>query len=109
MSLGEFQNMGNEGAEAKEQVVVRTWAETMDEQDQGDDQTPAYTVIDRSMLPKAPKSVMGPDIDFNLLPKEKPFRAHLSNISYEADETSLKNFFKDSKVDLKIYIHNLGC
>ncbi len=66
MSLNEFHNTVNEESggdqsnKAPAQVVVhRNWAEVMDEHDEGSDQVPAYLVVDRSMLPTAPKSVLG--------------------------------------------------
>ena len=55
-------------------------------------------MFDRSKLPTAPKSVLKSDIDLELVPKTKPFRAFLGNISFEADEEKLKSFFKDLKV-----------
>jgi hypothetical protein len=101
MSLNEFHNLGNEeGSEQQQQTLVvhRNWADEMEDHDFGE-QTPAFLVVDRSMLPTAPKSVLGPDIDLTLVPKEKPFRANLANISYDADENSIKTFFKDAKVN----------
>lgn len=59
---------------------------------------PTQFVFDRSKLPTAPKSVLKSDIDLELVPKVKPFRAFLGNISFEADEEKLKSFFKDLKV-----------
>ena len=102
MSLNEFHNMGNDEGTAQPQLVSRNWAEVMDETDPNGDQSPLI-IVDRSVLPTAPKSVLGPDIDMNLVPKEKPFRANVSNISFEADENSIKTFFKDCKVSLSVY------
>ncbi len=50
------------------------------------------------MLPTAPKSILKPDIDLELVPKTKPFRAFIANISFEADEEKVKTFFKELKV-----------
>jgi len=102
LSLNEFHNLGNEeGSEQQQQTLVvhRNWADEMENHDCGGEQTPAFFVVDRSMLPTAPKSVLGPDIDLALVPKEKPFRANLANISYDADENSIKTFFKDAKIE----------
>ena len=41
---------------------------------------------------------IGPDIDMETVPKEKPFRANISNISFDADESHIKSFFNTSKV-----------
>lgn len=38
------------------------------------------------------------DINLELIPKQPPYTTHLSNVSYEADEESIKAFFKDLKV-----------
>ncbi len=38
------------------------------------------------------------DINLELIPKQPPYTAHLSNVSYEADEESIKAFFKDLKM-----------
>lgn len=55
-------------------------------------------MFDRSKLPTAPKSVRQSEIDMELIPKRPPFKAYLSNISFEADEDKIKNFFRDLKV-----------
>jgi hypothetical protein len=66
MSLNEFHNSVNEKSggdqsnKAQAQVFVnRNWAEVIHEHDVGSHQMPAYLVVDRSMLPTAPKSVLG--------------------------------------------------
>ena len=104
MSLGEFHNTvaeesGGDQNKPQPQVVVhRNWAEEMDQHDQGGEPQPSFLLIDRSSLPTAPKSVLNPDPDLESVPKQKPFRAHISNISFEAEESQIRTFFKDSKV-----------
>jgi translation initiation factor 4B len=95
MSLGEF--LGEETATTTQ--VVRNWAEEMENIEDDDTTTSGPIVIDRSMLPTAPKAALGPNIDLSLIPKTKPFVAHISNISYEADERQLRNFFKNLKIE----------
>ena len=112
MSLDEFQNTvaeesgGNQNKPQPQVVVHHRWAEDQDQDqdqdqvdyDQGGEQQPSFSIIDRLSLPTAPKSVLNPDIDLKLVPKQKPFRAHISNISFEAEESQIRTFFKDSKV-----------
>ena len=50
------------------------------------DDTPSDFVFDRSQLPTAAKATLGLDIDLESVPKKPPFTAHLSNVSFEADE-----------------------
>ena len=52
----------------------------------------------RSQLPTAPKATLEPDFNIELLPKRPPFTAHLSNVSFEADEEKIRAFFKDLKI-----------
>lgn len=59
-------------------------------------------VFDRSKLPTAPKSVRQSELDLENIPKRGPFKAFLGNISFEADETMIRNFFKDLKV---VHVH----
>ena len=43
------------------------------------------------------------EIDLELVPKRPPYKAFLSNISFEADEEKLRHFFKDLKV-VSVYL-----
>ena len=52
----------------------------------------------RAQLPTAPKSALAPDIDLEQVPKAPPFTAHLSNVSYEADDNKIRAFFLESKI-----------
>jgi len=81
------------------QIVRMNWADEMEALDDGDAPQPSgQFVFDRSKLPTAPKSVRQSEIDMELIPKRPPFKAYLSNISFEADEDKIKNFFRDFKV-----------
>jgi hypothetical protein len=59
---------------------------------------PSDFIFDRSQLPTAPKAALVPDFNIESIPKTPPFTAHLSNVSFEADEEKIKAFFKDLKV-----------
>ncbi|XP_054279757.1 eukaryotic translation initiation factor 4B isoform X2 [Macrosteles quadrilineatus] len=48
-------------------------------------------------LPTAPRAARGPENDANI-PKEPPFQAYLSNLSYEVTEDDLHNFFAELRV-----------
>jgi RNA recognition motif-containing protein len=52
----------------------------------------------RASLPTAPKSALAPDINMDEVPTKPPFTAHLSSVSYEADEIKIRGFFADSKI-----------
>ena len=56
-------------------------------------------MFDRSALPTATKSQLQRDINLESVPNKPPFTAYLSNISFEADEDMIRNFFKDLKVE----------
>ena len=61
------------------------WAEIMEDEDVI---TPAHV-----SLPSAPKSALGPDIDFSQLPPNGPFRLAVANLQYEVTEQQLIDFF----------------
>ena len=48
-------------------------------------------------LPAAPRAARVADID-EKIPKNPPFVAYLSNLSYEVDEDDIQNFFEDYSV-----------
>lgn len=52
----------------------------------------------RAQLPTAPKAALAPDFNLDQVPKQPPFTAHLSNVSFEADESKIRAFFLDSKI-----------
>ena len=67
-------------------MVDSSWADIMEDED----------VVAPSMhvsLPSAPKSVQGPDIDFNAIPANGPFRAQVANLQYEVNEDQLSELF----------------
>jgi translation initiation factor 4B len=73
------------------------WADEMEKLD--DDSTATMEIANiRSQLPTAPKATLEPDFNIELLPKRPPFTAHLSNVSFEADEEKIRAFFKDLKI-----------
>lgn len=59
---------------------------------------PTDFVFDRSKLPTAAKSNLAPDFDLESVPKQPPFTAFISNVSFEADETKIRGFFRDSNI-----------
>lgn len=84
---------------APQNIVRMNWADEMEALDDGDAQPiSGQFVFDRSKLPTAPKSVRQSEIDLEMVPKRPPFRAYLSNISFEADEEKIRLFFKELKV-----------
>ena len=117
MSLSEFHNSVavNQDDTSSGTQVRMNWADEMDKV-QGDD-TPSEWfitiqdmtlslclykhilifyldptfVFDRSVLPTAPKSILKPDIDLEQVPKVKPFRAFIANVSFEADEEKVNS------------------
>lgn len=102
------------------------WAEEMEKQDDGTSEyffsflfsflfkintnfkqkskaPPSDFIFDRSQLPTAPKAALVPDFNIESIPKKPPYTAHLSNVSFEADEEKIKAFFKDLKVSKLLY------
>lgn len=59
---------------------------------------PSDFVFDRSKLPTAPKATLAPDFDLELVPKQPPFTAYISNVSFEADEAKIRAFFRESSI-----------
>lgn len=51
-----------------------------------------------SGIPTTLKAANESGTNIELIPKQPPYTAHLSNVSYEADEESIRAFFKDLKV-----------
>lgn len=79
--------------------IRMNWADEMEALDDGDTSQPmGQYVFDRSKLPTAPKSVRQSELDLELIPKKAPFKCFLGNISFEADEEKIRNFFRDEKV-----------
>jgi len=105
MSLSEFHNSvavtQDDTSSGPSNQVRMNWADEMDKLTNDESPNPTF-VFDRSVLPTAPKSILKPDIDLELVPKTKPFRAFIANISFEADEEKVKSFFKELKV---VHIH----
>lgn len=104
MSLGEFhdevdQQQQQQQNQNQQTSQAKNWAEVMEEQDQDSTEVVNEALLVRQTLPTAPRSVLGPDIDLELVPKQKPFRANVSNISFEADEDKLREWFKELKVE----------
>lgn len=101
MSLGEFHAQVPEAAPstaaAAQPLARMNWAEEMEKV--GDDQPPADYVFDRSQLPTAPKAVLAAELNMDLVPKNPPYTAFISNVSFEADEDKIRALFKDFKLE----------
>lgn len=52
-------------------------------------------------LPAAPRAARVADID-EKIPKNPPFVAYLSNLSYEVEENDISEFFKELSVSNKV-------
>jgi len=55
-------------------------------------------VINRAVLPTAPRASRGANVDMNLVPNEPPFTAYIGNLPFEASVDDVENFFKGLKV-----------
>ncbi|CAG5130894.1 unnamed protein product, partial [Candidula unifasciata] len=82
------------------------WA-ILSENPEGDDYD-APVKFDRSMLPTAPKSALGPKVDLSQIPKEGPFSAYVGNIPYDAKESDLMQFFSKLDVEMVRLIYDSG-
>lgn len=109
MTLSEFHSTtgpANESAASSQSanLVRLNWADEMEKLDDDSSPAPNDLLFDRSKLPTAPKAALMPDVDLQAVPKQAPFTAYVSNISFEADEDRLRAFFKDSKVLRTIHL-----
>ncbi|KAH0628995.1 hypothetical protein JD844_010705 [Phrynosoma platyrhinos] len=59
-----------------------------------DDDVYRAPLIDRSILPTAPRAAREPNIDRSRLPKSPPYTAFLGNLPYDVTEESIKDFFR---------------
>jgi len=59
---------------------------------------PPKMVINRAVLPTAPRASRGANVDMNLVPTEPPFTAYIGNLPFEASNEDVENFFKGLKV-----------
>lgn len=73
------------------------WADVMDDEDDNpnDYGKGQSNVI---ILPTAPKSIRGPDIDISKVPQQPPFICYLSNLPFEVSEDDIHKFFKELKI-----------
>jgi len=55
-------------------------------------------VINRAVLPTAPRASRGANVDMTLVPNEPPFTAYIGNLPFEASAEDVENFFKGLKV-----------
>jgi len=55
-------------------------------------------VINRAVLPTAPRASRGANVDMNLVPNEPPYTAYIGNLPFEASTEDVENFFKGLKV-----------
>jgi len=97
INLNEFINAGSPAAGFTAVPVqpVR-WSEVCDDDD--NEFSGSKNQADIFILPNAPKSARGPDIDINQVPTQPPFICYLSNLPFEATEDDVLKFFKDLKV-----------
>ncbi|OXB82928.1 UNVERIFIED_CONTAM: hypothetical protein H355_009838 [Colinus virginianus] len=79
-----------------------SWADETDDLDgdvstawhSNDDDVYRAPLIDRSLLPTAPRAAREPNIDRSRLPKCPPYTAFLGNLPYDVTEESIKDFFR---------------
>lgn len=51
------------------------------------------------LLPTAPKSTRGPDIDLERVPTEPPFKAYIGNLPYDVEQNDILRYFSKLKVN----------
>ncbi len=52
------------------------------------------------LLPTAPKSTRGPDIDLSKVPSQPPFKAYLGNLPYDVTDHDISRYFSKLNVNL---------
>lgn len=82
------------------------WAKEMEQLDENEPQPDMHFVESiRSQLPSGTKSSYGSGIDLEQVPKQAPFTAYISNVSFEADDEKIRDFFRNSKVkDVRLIV-----
>lgn len=78
-------------------VPAMRWSDVMDNEDENPDDY-GKNQSDVVILPLAPKSARGPDIDISKVPQQPPFLCYLSNLPFEATEDDIHKFFRDLKI-----------
>lgn len=110
MSLSEFHSATPLPQESASAQPSLNWADEMEKlDDTKSDAKPVDFTFDRSQLPTATKAALEPDIDLTQVPTKPPFTAHLSNISFEADENKVRNFFTGCNIlNLRLPVDERG-
>ncbi|XP_069675228.1 eukaryotic translation initiation factor 4B isoform X3 [Periplaneta americana] len=97
LGLTEFLADGASGPGAGQTVVTRkasNWADDVENEDDYFDSGRKEKVI----LPTAPRATRSPDLDDEKVPKNPPFLAYISNLSYDVDENDIASFFRNLEV-----------
>jgi len=55
-------------------------------------------VINRAVLPTAPRASRGANVNMSQVPNEPPFTAYIGNLPFEASVEDVEHFFKGLKV-----------
>ncbi|XP_046682536.1 eukaryotic translation initiation factor 4B-like isoform X2 [Homalodisca vitripennis] len=76
---------------APRKLATSSWA------DESNDVDDSYDFGRKTFLPTAPRAARGAENDANI-PKEPPYQAYLTNISYEVTEEDLTEFFSALRV-----------
>lgn len=97
MNLNEFVNAGQTQVGFTAVPAMR-WSDVMDDEEDDPNSYGSKNQDSVIVLPNAPKSIRGPDIDLNQVPNQPPFICYLSNLPYEASEDDIQKFFKDIKI-----------
>ena len=58
-------------------------------------------LVDRSLLPSAPRASTALNIDTARIPKKPPFTVFLGNLSYEVSEEDIRRFFEMKKLEVR--------
>lgn len=61
-----------------------------------------FFAVSRVLLPTGPRASFGNSIDDELVPREPPFTAYVSNLPYEVEEDELCAFFKELQVSMSM-------
>ena len=72
------------------------WADEMAEEPFASDR-PKQMIV----LPTAPGSVFGPDIDDDRIPRRPPFTAYIANLPYDVDEFQVQEVFEKAKLKVR--------
>lgn len=93
VSLGEFLGASNPSGGSAVVVNKPSWADETEDYEED-----RYSAPERLVLPTAPRTARGPDVDPDRIPRDPPYTAYIANLPFEVSEDEIERFFHDLRV-----------